>query len=98
MKRFKLPVAPGSQTVKSWPKPVTVHPTLFSAVKNPIFLERRVYQGSWAGVPAAFYRQDFHRKAPRSWQAIHLENEVVRGNGPAGDSADEIHVGLDKAI
>jgi hypothetical protein len=49
MKRLKLPDAPANQTgpVKAWTEPVvipTYHP--LPPDKNPMFLEKRVYQGS----------------------------------------------------
>jgi hypothetical protein len=49
MKRLTLPDAPANQTgpVKAWTEPVvipTYHP--LPPDKNPIFLEKRVYQGS----------------------------------------------------
>jgi hypothetical protein len=48
-KRFELPPAPHDQAgpVKAWSEPVVI-PTYLPMPpdKNPMFLERRVYQGS----------------------------------------------------
>lgn len=46
--------------------------------KNPMFLEKRVYQGSSGKVyPLAFYDRIEESPAERAWQALFLENEFV---------------------
>ena len=59
MTRFDLPKAPDSQAdaVKAWSEPVTIPTYLPMAPdKNPMFLEKRVYQGSSGAVyPLPFY-------------------------------------------
>ena len=46
--------------------------------KNPMFLEKRVYQGSSGRVyPLPFYDRIAEKKTDRAWQAIFLENEFV---------------------
>jgi hypothetical protein len=47
--------------------------------KNPMFLERRVYQGSSGKVyPLPFIGRIAAEKADRAWDAVHLENEFLR--------------------
>src|SRR5579872_1277652 len=47
--------------------------------KNPMFLEKRVYQGSSGAVyPLPFYDRVATEPVPHSWQALHIENEFVR--------------------
>jgi len=46
--------------------------------KNPMFLEKRVYQGSSGKVyPLAFYDRIEEAPAAHEWEAIYLENEFV---------------------
>lgn len=46
--------------------------------KNPMFLEKRVYQGSSGKVyPLPFTDRIAEKPAPRAWDAIHLENEFL---------------------
>ena len=46
--------------------------------KNPMFLEKRVYQGSSGRVyPLPFYDRIAEEKSDRTWQAVWLENEFV---------------------
>jgi hypothetical protein len=82
MKRFELPTAPASQTgqVKAWSKPViipTYHP--LPPDKNPMFLDRSIYQGSSGRVyPLPFIDRISTEARERTWQAVHLENEFLR--------------------
>src|ERR1700674_480840 len=82
MKRLKLPDAPANQTgpVKAWTEPVvipTYHP--LSPDKNPMFLEKRVYQGSSGRVyPLPFTDRISTDAVEHSWQAVDLENEFLR--------------------
>ena len=46
--------------------------------KNPMFLEKRVYQGSSGKVyPLPFIDRIAETPVPRAWDAIHLENEFL---------------------
>src|SRR2546425_7638438 len=47
--------------------------------KNPMFLEKRVYQGSSGKVyPLPFTDRIAEKPSDRSWQAIWIENEYLR--------------------
>jgi tetratricopeptide (TPR) repeat protein len=62
----------------------------------PIFSESRVYQGSSGRVyPMPFIESINHEKAPRSWQAVHLENRWVRLM-VLPELGGRIHIGFDK--
>ncbi|PTY03851.1 DUF5107 domain-containing protein [Opitutaceae bacterium EW11] len=64
--------------------------------KNPMYLERRVYQGSNGGVyPLPFTDRIAERPTPRSWDAVHLENEFIRVM-ILPELGGRIHVGQDK--
>ena len=68
------------EPVKLW-RAAVVLPTypLPPPDKNPMFLERRVYQGSRGNVyPLPFHDRVAESKAPQSWEAVHLENEFIR--------------------
>lgn len=65
--------------------------------KYPLFLDRRVYQGSSGKVyPMPFIDSITAVKKPRLWQAIHLENEYVRLM-LLPEIGGRIHIGYDKA-
>ena len=96
---FELPPAPADQTgaVKAWIEPVII-PTYapMPADRNPMFLEKRVYQGSSGAVyPLPFIDRIGTEAEPRSWQAVHLENEFLRIM-ILPEIGGRIHVGLDK--
>ena len=99
MKRFELPQAPPDQTgtVKAWSEPVIIPAYLpMPPDKNPMFLERRVYQGSSGRVyPLPFTDRISTEAREHSWQAVHLENEFVRVM-VLPEIGGRIHVGLDK--
>ena len=99
MTRFDLPNAPAAQTeaVKAWSEPLTIPTYLPMAPdKNPMFLEKRVYQGSSGAVyPLPFYDRVATEPVPHSWQALHIENEFVRVM-VLPEIGGRIHVGLDK--
>ena len=64
--------------------------------KNPMFLEKRVYQGSSGKVyPLPFYDRVAEEKMPRSWDAVHVENEYIRAM-ILPEIGGRIHVGQDK--
>lgn len=96
---LKLPEAPSSErdTVKAWEEPVTML-TYLPAVPdpNPLFLEKRVYQGSSGRVyPLPVIDRIETAPRPHSWQAIHLENEFLRFM-VLPELGGRIHVGFDK--
>jgi len=99
IKHFDLPRTPDSQRgpVKAWSEPVvipTYHP--LPADKNPMFLEKRVYQGSSGRVyPLPFIDRIATQAREHSWQAIHIENEFVRVM-VLPEIGGRLHVGLDK--
>ena len=99
MTRLKLPDAPASQTgpVKAWTEPVvipTYHP--LPPDKNPMFLEKRVYQGSSGRVyPLPFTDRIATKAVEHTWQAVHLENEFLRVM-VLPEIGGRIHVGMDK--
>src|SRR5260370_7272843 len=99
MKRLKLPGAAAIQTglVKAWTEPVvipTYHP--LPPDKNPMFLEKRVYQGSSGRVyPLPFTDRISTDAAEHTWQAVHLENEFLRVM-VLPEIGGRIHVGIDK--
>jgi tetratricopeptide (TPR) repeat protein len=99
VKRFELPQPPPGLTgsVKAWSEPVTI-PTYapMPPDKNPMFLEKRVYQGSSGRVyPLPFTDRISTERRDRSWQAFHLENEFLRVM-ILPEIGGRIHVGLDK--
>lgn len=62
----------------------------------PMFLDRRVYQGSSGRVyPIPFIDRVETEAVPRSWQAIHLENRWIRVM-VLPELGGRIHVGFDK--
>ena len=66
------------------------------ADKNPMFLEKRVYQGSSGRVyPLPFIDRIATEPLDHSWQAIHLENEFLRIM-VLPEIGGRIHVGMDK--
>lgn len=97
--RFELPPAPAAERgpVKAWMAPVTI-PTYEPAAPdpNPMFLEKRVYQGSSGRVyPLPFTDRIAIAKQDRAWQAAHIENEYLRVM-VLPEIGGRIHVGLDK--
>jgi tetratricopeptide (TPR) repeat protein len=82
MKRAPLPEAPASiqGAVKAWIAPLVL-PTYEPAPadRNPMFLEKRVFQGSSGRVyPLPFIDRIADRPVERAWSAVHLENERLR--------------------
>jgi tetratricopeptide (TPR) repeat protein len=96
---FELPAAPLSEEgpVKAWLEPVVIPAYPPEAPdKNPMFLEKRVYQGSSGRVyPLPFTDRISTERCDRSWQAAHIENEFVRLM-VLPEIGGRIHVGLDK--
>jgi tetratricopeptide (TPR) repeat protein len=72
-------VARRKQSVRAWREAVAI-PTYEPAPpdRNPMFLEKRVYQGSSGRVyPLPFFDRIAEAPVERRWDAIHLENEYV---------------------
>ncbi len=97
--KLELPQAPASEggQVKAWIEPVdllTYRPA--DPDPNPLFLEKRVYQGS-SGKVYPLPVIDYVETQPemRSWQAVHLENEFLRLM-IMPEIGGRIHVGMDK--
>jgi tetratricopeptide (TPR) repeat protein len=82
MSRLQLPPAPQSLAgpVKAWHQPVTIDTYLpCTPDRNPMFLEKRVYQGSSGKVyPLPYYDRIETQRQPRTWQALHIENDYLR--------------------
>ena len=102
--RIDLPDAPADQAavlqaggVACWSEPLwidTYEPG--EPDPYPLFLDRRVYQGSSGRVyPLPMIDSVAHEKAPRQWQAIHLENAYVR-LVLLPEIGGRIHIGYDK--
>lgn len=97
--KLELPEAPASEqgAVKAWEQAVTMltyHPA--APDPNPLFLERRVYQGSSGRVyPLPVIDSIDTEPRPRDWRAVHIENEFVRLM-VLPELGGRIHVGLDK--
>jgi len=94
-----LPEAPPDQTgpVKAWQQDVEILTYAPAAADvNPMFLGRRVYQGSSGKVyPLPFIDRIATEPAPRMWRAIHVENEYLRLM-ILPEIGGRIHIGYDK--
>lgn len=82
MKQVELPRAPTALTgpVKAWSAPLVL-PTYEPAPadRNPMFLEKRVFQGSSGRVyPLPFFDRIGADLIDKSWTALHIENEYLR--------------------
>ncbi len=69
-----------AKTVSAWTEEVVI-PTYLPAPpdKNPMFLEKRVYQGSSGRVyPLPFTDRIAEQPVDRKWQAVWIENEFLR--------------------
>jgi hypothetical protein len=80
--QLQLPAAPAGETgaVKAWEEPVTIRSYLPAAPDpNPLFMEKRVYQGSSGRVyPLPVIDRIDTEPHDHSWKAVHLENEFLR--------------------
>jgi len=98
--KLQLPDAPPSESgpVKVWEEPVLMRTWMPAGPDcNPLFLEKRVYQGSSGRVyPLPVIDRIEVEPRGRLWQAIHLENEFVRFM-ILPELGGRIHVGLDKS-
>ena len=97
--KLQLPAAPATETgpVKAWEEPVVMRTYLPAAPDpNPMFLEKRVYQGSSGHVyPLPVIDRIDTQPAEHSWRAVHLENEYIRLM-VLPEIGGRIHIGLDK--
>ncbi|MFG3340809.1 DUF5107 domain-containing protein [Glycomyces sp. NPDC048151] len=98
--RIVLPAAPADLAdlpVKAWREPVAIDTYAPAAPdRYPAYLDQRVYQGSSGAVyPLPFIDAIAREKAPRDWDAIHLENEYVRLM-VLPELGGRIHIGIDK--
>ena len=97
--RLLLPVAPASEqgAVRAWLEKVNIF-TFFPepADPNPMFFEKRVYQGSSGRVyPLPFTDRIATEGQDHRWQALHVENEYLRLM-VLPEIGGRIHVGFDK--
>ncbi|MEU5873551.1 DUF5107 domain-containing protein [Glycomyces sp. NPDC047369] len=98
--KIVLPEAPAElagRPVRAWREPVAID-TYAPADPDryPAYLDQRVYQGSSGAVyPLPFIDAVAREKAPREWDAVHLENEYVRLM-VLPELGGRIHIGLDK--
>ncbi len=94
-----LPEAPAAELgpVKAWEQDVEILTYAPGAPeRNPMFLERRVYQGSSGKVyPLPFIDRIATEPARRPWKALHIENEYLRLM-ILPEIGGRIHVGYDK--
>ena len=84
-------------TVRAWEEPITI-PTYPEQPpdKNPMFFEKRVYQGSSGKVyPNPITDRVSNEKSAKTYQAVFLENEYVRLM-ILPEIGGRIHVGQDK--
>lgn len=82
MKQVELPRAPAALTgsVKAWSEPLVL-PTYEPAPadRNPMFLEKRVFQGSSGRVyPIPFVDRIGSELRDKTWTALHIENDYLR--------------------
>ncbi len=82
MSKLELPEAPSNEigSVKAWRSSVVI-PTYrpLPAEHHPMFLEKRVYQGSSGKVyPLPFVGRIAEEKSDVAWDAVHIENEYLR--------------------
>lgn len=99
--RLELPPTPATLAgapVAAWREPVTIdtyEPE--QPDRYPAYLNARVYQGSSGRIyPLPFHERISPVKAPRRWDAIHLENRWVRLM-IMPELGGRIQVGLDKS-
>ncbi len=94
-----LPDPPAGETaaVKAWEQPVVMRSYLPAEPDpNPLFLEKRVYQGSNGKVyPLPVIDRIATEPREHTWRAVHLENEYLRLM-ILPEIGGRIHVGFDK--
>ncbi len=90
-------VTPPASSVRLWEAPIEfpAYPAM-AADLNPMFFEKRVYQGSSGRVyPVPFVDRVSHEKVMRSYRGVHLENEYVQLL-VLPELGGRIHTGQDK--
>ncbi len=96
---LQLPAAPSSEAaaVKAWQESIVLKTYLPAEPDpNPLFLEKRVYQGSSGKVyPLPVIDRVATEPCEHAWQAVHLENEYLRLM-IMPELGGRIHVGYDK--
>ena len=97
--KLQLTPAPSTETgsVKAWEEPVRIRSYMPAAPDpNPLFLEKRVYQGSSGRVyPLPVIDRVDTEPSVHEWKAAHIENEFIRLM-IMPEIGGRIHVGLDK--
>jgi tetratricopeptide (TPR) repeat protein len=97
--KMQLPTAPPTETdaVKAWEEPVRIRSYMPAAPDpNPLFLEKRVYQGSSGRVyPLPVIDRVDTEPRVHEWKAAHIENEFIRLM-IMPEIGGRIQVGLDK--
>lgn len=97
--KLDLPSAPSEENgpVKAWHQPILMQSYLPGTPDpNPLFLEKRVYQGSSGRVyPLPVIDRVDSEPRDHSWEAVHLENEFLRFM-VLPEIGGRIHVGYDK--
>jgi tetratricopeptide (TPR) repeat protein len=97
--KLVLPEAPLAEQgpVKAWQQEVDIFTYLPEpADPNPMFFEKRVYQGSSGRVyPLPFIDRIATRGRDHAWQALHIENEYLRLM-VLPEIGGRIHIGFDK--
>jgi tetratricopeptide (TPR) repeat protein len=97
--KLQLPNAPVTETgaVKAWEEPVVMRSYMPAAPDlNPMFLEKRVYQGSSGRVyPLPVIDRIDTEARDNEWKAVHIENEFIRLM-VMPEIGGRIHVGYDK--
>jgi len=95
---LQLPPPPETETgpVKAWQQPVIMRTWMPARPDpNPLFLEKRVYQGSSGRVyPLPVIDRIETEPVEHAWQAIHIQNEFIRLM-VMPELGGRIHVGLD---
>jgi tetratricopeptide (TPR) repeat protein len=91
------PRSQGGDPVAAWSEPVLIPSyDVKPADRNPMFLEKRVYQGSSGRVyPNPVIDQVSDERRDRQWDAVHLENQYVRLMVLPGIGG-RIHIGMDR--
>lgn len=96
---LRLPDSPASLSgpVKAWYEDVEILTYLPEKPEvNPMFLEKRVYQGSSGRVyPLPFIDRIAERPEKKMWKAVHIENEYLRLM-VLPEIGGRIHIGYDK--
>ncbi len=97
--KLQLPEAPLSEkgSVKAWEEPVLMRTYMPAAPDpNPLFLEKRVYQGSSGRVyPLPVIDRVDTEPQAHQWKAAHIENEFIRLM-VLPEIGGRIQVGVDK--